>query len=49
MALSAGLPDGSAIVLVGPPFAASGPRFGLVLFFEWLAVRKPHEVPLSML
>src|SRR5579864_8516642 len=48
-ASTAGLFAGSAIVWVGPPLDASPPRSGLVLFREWLAVEKPHEVPSSML
>ncbi len=34
MALTAGLPAGSAMVWVGPPLDASGPSCGLVLFWE---------------
>ena len=49
MASTAGLPEGSAIVWVGPPLLASGPSCGWVLLFEGLAVVKPHEVPVSML
>ena len=49
MALTAGLFDASAMVWVGPPLDASAPRPGLVLFSEWLAAEKPHEVPESML
>src|ERR1700737_3394170 len=49
MALTAGLFSGSAMVWVGPPLDASGPRAGLVLFMEWLAAEKPHDVPVSML
>src|ERR1039457_7505123 len=49
MAPKAGLVAGSAIVWVGPPFEASAPSCGLVLFIEWLAAENPHDVPLSML
>ena len=48
-ALTAGLFDASAMVCVGPPLEASGPRTGLVLFLEWLVAEKPHELPVSML
>src|ERR1700730_1919633 len=49
MASTAGLPEGSAIVWVGPPLLASGPSCGLVVLLEVLAVEEPHVDPVPML
>src|ERR1022692_855035 len=49
IASTAGLPAGSAIVWVGPPFDASASSCGCVLLSEWPAAENPQDEPESML